>query len=346
MIKRFLFLQSRFLVLLSVLVMFVSGCIPPTTCTAESVNANIYKAELLRQPNIIFEYAHPLTPEPSTTSTPDLSNTPLPTPTITPTGTPLPNPVQGARYAAFNYLIEETERWSAVQEIKFSDSTEAQIIITFIGPELLQAVSLGDALNERNTTLDFNSQARAALDSIAMREELLFMMAVISPHNKTGLNNHVIKFDTTTLKLKDAEGLELSPGHIESNLGEPINVSSAAVFGYFGYPLVKQVEGNCKQVLDPTYNTKIVITLSDILVDNVHTGPYSWTIAYMPLIDLKIPPPLPDFIVPQNYDQSIISPLVTPPNEIQLTPQQNEIQHNALWQNYARFIWYIVTLGN
>lgn len=343
MSKYFLSSQSRFLFVLLVSAIFVSGCSPFFTpdpsaaCTAEMAAANIYRAEPLREPNIIFEFAHPPTPVPLPTSTPDPVNTPFPVPTITPTSPPSAGQIQSARYAAFRHLIKEAERWSDIQKIKFSDSTEAEIVITFISPELLQAVSLGDALNERNTVFDFNSQARVALDSIAAREELLFLLTVTSPLNYTNLNNHVIKFDTTTLKLKNAEGLELSPGHIESNLGEPINASSTAVFGYFGYPLVKLDNGKCKWVLDPKYNTNIVITLPEIFVDGVATGPYSWTIAYMPLIDLNVPPPPPDFNVPPNYDQSQISPLTVPPSGIRLTNR---------WQDFARFVWYKITLGN
>ncbi len=343
MSKRFLSSRYCFLFVLFAPVLCMSGCDtfsatnPSAACTAETVAANIYKAEPLREPNIIFEFAHPPTPIPQPTNTADPVNTPPPAPEVTPPSPPSAGQIQGARYAAFRHLVKETERWSDIQKIKFSDSTEAEIVITFISPELLQAVSLGDALNERNTVFDFNSQARIALDSIAAREELLFLLTVTSPLNYTNLNNHIIKFDTMALKLKNAEGLELPPGHIESNLGEPINTSSTAVFGYFGYPVIKLVDGKCKWALDPKYNTNIVITLPEIFVDGVSTGPYSWTIAYMPLIDLNVPPPLPDFNIPPNYDQSQISPLTIPPSGIRLANR---------WQDFARFVWYKITLGN
>jgi hypothetical protein len=345
MIKSSLFVHYRFVLVfvLFFLSMLLGGCqyFPPvgtpTGCAQASADANIYKAPPQGLSNGIFEFAHPPTPIPQPSYTPDPVNTPIPAPTVMPTNTPYPGQVETARYAAFRHLIWETERWSHVQNIKFKDSSETEIVITFISPELLQAVFLVNALKEGSSISDFQAQARAALDSIAEREELLFLLTVTSPLNNTGLNNHVIKFDTKTLMLKNAEGLELEPGHIESNLGQPINSSSEAVFGYFGYPLIKPADEKCQLALDPKYNTNIVITLPSIEVDGILIGPFSWTIAYAPLMDLEVPPAPPDFNMPPGYDQSQIAPAQIPPSAIK---QANR------WQDFAKFVWYKITLGN
>jgi len=343
MINRFLVLQSRFFLVLFLLSVFLGGCVfpptitPPATCAAELEQANIYRNARLEIANGIYEAAYPATPVPLPTYTPDPVNTPLPGPPIIPTNTPFPGQIDSARYAAFQYLIKQTRRWTDIETIKFKDGGSVEIAVTFVSPELLQAVFLNNSLDDGVQVLDFQSQAQAALDSIAGRQEALFLLTIVSPLNNMAVNNHVLKIDTTTLKLKNAEGLELKPGHIDSNLGELINSSSEAVFGYFGYPLVETESGACKWALDPKYNTNIVVSLPAINVDGADVGPFSWTVAYAPLMDLAVSPSAPDLNMPQGYNLSQIALLQTPPNGIQQTNR---------WQDFARFLWYKVTLGN
>jgi len=342
MIKRFLFLQSRFLLVLFLLSALLCGCdsisiTPPATCAAELEQANIYRKAPFDISNGIFELAYPPTPVPLPTYTPDPVNTPLPGPPIFPANTPFPGQIESARYAAFQYLIEQTRRWTDIETIKFKDGSSVELAITFVSPELLQAVFLNNSLDDRVQVLDFQSQARAALDSIAGRQEALFLLTVVSPVNNTSVNNHTLKIDTAQLKLKNAEGLELKPSHIESNLGEPINSAAEAVFGYFGYPLIESETGSCKWALNPKYNTNIVITLPSIEVDGAGVGTFSWTIAYAPLMELPVSPPVPDVNMPPGYDLRQISLTQIPPNGIQQTSR---------WQDFARFVWYKITLGN
>ncbi|MBV5350008.1 hypothetical protein JZU71_02290, partial [bacterium] len=88
--------------------------------------------------------------------------------------------IQGAQYAAFQYLIAETKRWSDIVAIKLNDGSQAEIAITFISPELIQAVFLSDILKDRFITSGFQTQIQNALGEIAVRDELLFLATVTS----------------------------------------------------------------------------------------------------------------------------------------------------------------------
>lgn len=156
--------------------MFLGGCVfPPTitpsaTCAAELEQANIYRKVPFDISNGIFVLAYPATPVPPPTYTPDPVNTPLPGPPIIPTNTPFPGQIESARYAAFQYLIKQTRRWTDIETIKFKDGSSVEIAVTFVSPELLQAVFLNNSLDDGVQVLDFQSQAQAALDSIAGRQ--------------------------------------------------------------------------------------------------------------------------------------------------------------------------------
>jgi hypothetical protein len=292
---------------------------------------------------MIFEYASPLMPTALPTDPPLPSDTPAPINTPVPTTVPAPVVfdgllIQGARYAAFDYLIGETKRWTAAQPITMPDGSQAEIVITFISPGLIQAVFLSDILKDNFITPDFQAQIRAALDKVAQRNELLFLVMVNPAGSSTNPVSHGIKLSTAELILNNAENLQFKPTHNDYNLEQPINPFSKAVFGYIAYPLVQQqADGKCKQALDPKFDTNIFITLRSIEVDGASMGPYSWTIPYSALINPITPPDPPQFTLPPGFDQNQISPLETPPNGI---------SQNNKWQDLARFIWWKVTLGN
>jgi hypothetical protein len=347
--KGFRFVQHRFIIVIFLLSVFISGCgndsfFPtptPIPCTSDVAGGNIYRAEPQRLANMIFEsvYPVPLTPQPS--STPDPINGLTPTPLPTPTSTPVPadvkqQQIQSARYAAFQYLINETIRWSDVETIKFNDSSEGEIVITFISPELLQAVFLNNTLKDLTVASDFQTHVLSALETVAGREELLFMITVTAPGNNTNLNNHVVKIPIGSLVLNNAENAQVSPTHNDYNLGQPINSSAEAVFGYLAYPLVRQPSPDkCKLTLDPKFDTNIVISLPAIDVDGVVSGPYSWTIPYAALLNAPTSPEAPAFAIPVGYDVNQISPLQTPPSGI---------KPGNRWQDFARFLWSKITL--
>lgn len=343
MIKGFLFLRYRFVLVLFLFSLLMGGCIDltPTAatppCSAELAAANIYRGEPQSWANMIFEYASPATPVALPTGTPLPSGTPAPI--------AMPAPVvfnqvqvQGARYAAFDYLVDETKRWTAVQPITFNDGSQAEIVVTFISPGLIQAVFLSDILRDNFITSDFQSQIRGALDKIAQRDELLFLVMVTSAGNTINPVSHGMEISIAELVLNNAENLQFKPSHNDYNLEQPINPSSKPVFGYVAYPLVQQqVDGKCKQALDPRFDMNIFITLSSVKVDGASTGPYSWTIPYAALVNPVTPPDPPVLLMPVDFNPDTMSPLSAPPSGI---------SQNNNWQDLARFVWYKVTLGN
>lgn len=313
-----------------------AGLLPPIPCTPEHPEANIYKEAPKELANIIFEHVYP----------------PIPTPT-SPDGeapvSPVPPSYQqffSARYEAFQYLTKQTKRWSTLETIKLDDVNEMQVIVTFISPELLQAVYLNEVLNDHILTSGFEEQLKSILNIIAAREELLFLVTVISTSNNNPTSTpHMIEIPIKQMFLKNAGNLETAPVHDDHNLEQPINSSLDAVFGYIAYPLGSLDSNGCNWTLDPKYDTNIVITLSDIKVDNAASRKYTWTIPYRSLIDSN-PPVTPQFAAPPDFIPDRFVPLSKPPFPLPNFILSSGTDTNAYWQEFAKFIWNQITLGN
>ena len=121
--------------------------------------------------------------------------------------------------------------------------------------------------------------------------------------------------------------MSIPPQHGDQNLDEPIDLSTSPVFGYLYYPMSVMVNATCTQVLDPIYNTKIVIQTEGIKVDSAFT-PLIWTIPYKPLIETGTSF-VPVYENPEPTFLANMQPLRAPP-----------VGSDAVdWEEFAKFIW-------
>ena len=314
----------------------VSKTFQTISCTPDSPEANVYKAEPEKLAITIFEYLYPPT---ATPASPDGTVIALPTP-------PSDQQIRLARYEAFQYLTKQTKRWSTIETVKLDDLNEMQITVTFIHPELLQAIFLNEVLKDRFLTSGFEDQLKIVLDSIAAREELLFLVTVTATSNNNPTSiPRMIEIPIKQMVLKNAGNLETTPVHDDHNLEQPINSSLGAVFGFIAYPLGLLDSNGCVWTLDPKYNTNIVITLPDIKIDNVSSSKYTWTIPYKSLIDPS-PPVTPQFAAPTEFALDRVWPSSKPPYPLPSFILSAGTDSNAYWEEFAKFIWSQVTLGN
>jgi hypothetical protein len=203
---------------------------------------------------------------------------------------------------------------------------------------LLQSVFLSDVLKKRFITSGFQDQLQYVLNSVAEREELLFLVTVTSTNNNINPIRHTIKIPVDNMFLNNSENLIVPHSHDDHNIEQLIDTLSDPVFGYLAYPLTQLAGSQCKWILDPKYNGNIVITLPFIEVDGVsNNSPYSWTIPYAALINPIAPSNIPVPFLPPGFDPNLMSPTPLPPREL---------NQSDYWQNFARYIWNQVTLGN
>jgi hypothetical protein len=251
-----------------------------------------------------------------------------------------------ARYAALELLRYEAARWTQVNEVTLDAANKAQILVTFLSPELLMAVFQNNILAHSPKTVDVYAAMNNNLVQITRREELIFLVTVIVVNPNVAA--HTLDLDIRNVSLKNTDDTTIQPRHDDHNLDQPINLSQGPAFGFLYYPLAIQVNGVCKQVLDRDSNTKINIETPALLVDSVSLGPFNWTIPYAPLVDTGNSFYTPAFpitptlipqspITPVQIDESLLSPLKIP--SVDMTSE-------FFWRDFARFIWGQVTQEN
>ncbi len=315
------------------------GCVPPSIMTQAAVvapseactpvpaeNVNVYRTIPQPWANMIFEYAYPTTPVPPALLDPSLA-----------AAFPAFTQLQGAQYAAFQKLISETKRWSDTETIKLDETSRLRITLTFISPELLQVVYINRVLKDGYPTSGFQDQLQAMLAKVAAREELLFLLTITTDNNSVSPIRHTIKLPVSEIVLNNSENLEVPHSHDDYNLAQSIDTTaeSASVFGILAFPFTKPENGECKWVLNPKFNTNIVVTMPHLEVDgNRSPSSYSWTIPYTSLIDQGPSFSAPNFNPPLGYDFNVITPYPLPP--VKLNQPNYE-------QDFAKFIWQQIT---
>ena len=314
----------------------LSGCTPIAAadappaqsfpCPVPPANANIYKVSPApaKWADDIFQHVNP-----SYTILPSLNE----------------QLYQEARYATFQRLITETKRWSKIETVKLDDSSEIQIIMTLIDPNLIQAVYLSQVIRYKIFVPEFPAQIKSELDYIGTREELLFFVTIMTVHNgNLTPTSHKVEIQARKIIIINSEDLPIAPSHDDHNLNQPIDTLSEPIFGYLAYPFTTLLNNECKWILDPQYNTNVVITASKIVVDGAGgDDKYTWTIPYTFLVKANIPPTQPQFMIPSGYDLNQIAPLTLPP--IPAKPQ-NGSYSDEFWRDFARFIWNQLTPEN
>lgn len=320
------------------LIAFISvgliGCAPSTAtvvsqtpCLPESAGGNMYVATPNTSTSNIFQYAATSTPDPTTIlSVQDISNL-------------QDAKIRDARYAALKVLEHETERWTVVNEFILDATNKTQIMITFLSPELLQAVFQNNVLAHNPKNTDVNAAINSGLAQIADRKELIFLVTIIATNQNGGNpSTHILDLDMRQMILKNADDYDIVPRHDDHNLDQPIDVSKNPVFGFLYYPLAIEVNGICNLVLDRKSNTKINLQTQALTIDSVSSGPYLWSMPFAPLVEIGNSFHTPTY--PDQFtfiDENIFSPIKTPPTDR---------SHTDFWRDFARFVWGQITLEN
>ena len=139
--------------------------------------------------------------------------------------------------------------------------------------------------------------------------------------------------------MHNADNLTIMHSHDDHVLEQTIDTWSDPVFGYLGYQLSQVIASKCEWVLDPKYNTNIVITVPFLEVDSLKNNiPYFWTIPYTSLISPVAPPDTSISPLPAGFDPNLLTPLSFPPNGA-----DDPANH---WRDFARFVWNQFTLKN
>lgn len=299
---------------------------PSEACTpVPAENVNVYRTIPQPWASFIFDYAHSATPVTSPALDPALAAT-----------FPEFTQLQRAQYAAFQKLVSETKRWSDTETVKLDEAeNKVRITLTFISPQLLQAVYLNQVLKDGYPTSGFQEQVQIMLNNVAARDELLFLMTISSLDSINPIR-HTIELPVDSIVLNNSENLQVPHSHDDHNLAQSFNTSSDSIFGYLAFPFTQLVNSECKWILNPKFNTNIVVTMPYLKVDGNKNGmSYSWTIPYTSLINQTVSLDTLNFTPPPGYDFAKMVPSPLPPNTIS--------DQSSYDESFAKFIWQQIT---
>jgi len=319
------------------LVVFISACGPNSNpilqvklppCRLEGVN--VYENAI--NPSVLEIYKYSTLSEDTTNAT------------------PIPEDVKnqsylGARYAALRWLESETRKWTSSQQIILNDTgtSYAQVMVTFLSPDLVQAIYLNDILRRKTPVDSIQTDVSNVLKKFGEREEMVFFVSVTSVMPDWQMEPpHSLNINANQMNMINTEGMSISPVHTDYNLNQFMNLPSST-FGYMYYPFSVRSDGMCVQVLEPAHNTKINILASNIVVDKVGGGSMAWSLNYASLLHIGTPVSTPNYATPEG---SAFSPLTGEPVDLtipQTLPQSND---QNFMREYAKFLWSQVVPPN
>ena len=267
-----------------------------------------------------------------TTATPTISPFPVTaTATATATATMPPPTSLTNKQDAFQNLEYQVKAWTDIATIDMGESNQGQIMLTFLSPDLVKAVSINEALleNPALSDTDKETKARIALEQMASREKLVFLFTMIAI-NTNGIAGapHTFSITSDQVFLQSANKLQIEPTYAEQNLNQSIGLSQYNV-GYLYYPFAVMNGTICTEVLNPKFNANIILQTSSVVVDNASVSPLTWAIEYKSLLDIGHSAPM--FNSQNSYYESDPIPSEVPPMALETSP--------LFWSDYAKFVW-------
>lgn len=244
-----------------------------------------------------------------------------------------------ARQEAFSQLGKNIKQWSDYEDVLIDDQHTIRISITYLDPMLVQYTVLNYALVPPNNFMDTNwfiAQEQAAMDRLANRHEILFMITVTSPSYPSVVK---VNLPINELRLKNASEMKVQLTHHDPMLGEPIDITREPLYGVVGYPVSVALQ-DCTGIIDQWTNE---LTLGFELSTQQAESPYaslSWNIPFQSLVSItpqanNHPAPTMD----SSYDINRFNIATAPPTPNWSNPQASDIDSIVYWEEMGRYIW-------
>ena len=175
---------------------------------------------------------------------------------------------QQAQYAAFDFLVKQVRRWSAIDNVVLSPTREIRITVTLLHPKLIQAIYLNDILFHNIRYTDLTERTKKLLDEIAARNEILFLVTMTTTsydETATGDNLIVLNLPVTSMTVINSNDLRIPPDDDDHGLSDNIQITQKPISGIIAYPFAVLSGDQCKWVLNPEFNKTINIIIPHLM---------------------------------------------------------------------------------
>ncbi len=262
------------------------------------------------------------------------------------------SPLPSQQKDAFNLLEEQVKNWSDYQDILVKDNLIVRITITYISPELIEALVLNQVLYSGIlASTDFLSDVKAVKTDIAEREELLFMVTLSASEYRDRIltdNEILVDLPINSLTLTNSSNLSVIRGHADPILDDEINLRGGPEFGYLGFPLAVEKDGICQLVMDKRWDTSLTLHAPNIFVGYTQRGALTWGIGVHPLVDMNAPNIDLDELtkigsIPSAPEANYYNPSEYPPTPVNGVSKTEIDYWDTYWDDMSRYIWYTLT---
>jgi hypothetical protein len=255
-----------------------------------------------------------------------------------------PDNPPAARREALRFLQAETKRWSHYRD-GGENNTRVRMIITFITPELVQALVLNEALSSENPQAkSLDNYMLEGFSNFKRRNEFVFLLTFLP--ESTQENNPVFYVPPEKIRLHNTSSLNVPRTHSDDFLNGTLKFSDKNQSGFVFFPIgVNQSgkENDCSRVLDPEWDTSLMLEISGAKIGNQTEQTINWTIPFTSLL-------LPDgtiFKVDWNTEVQPGDDATFKTFELRNLPLPvfGSDPDDIFWRDYGRFIWGKLTSG-
>ena len=248
-----------------------------------------------------------------------------------------PTAYNNIRQQAFNGLVNLVYYLSDSVDIQSGEKT-IRITVTYISPELVHTIIVNHYLYKRYTNFSgkLNEQVLIHMSRIIGRNEYVFFMTFMAS-SYTNNTTSIIKFPLKQLDLTNTNNANIIPAHDDHILENPITLINGPEYGFFYFPMASIQNGTCQAVLDKNYDTRIVLSVPSIVINDTDVGSRTWEYKYAPLIDMTNVSGL-----HQNRFSLALPVDQFAPKTSKLTA--SNLESPDFWVGLARMIWSETTL--
>lgn len=256
-----------------------------------------------------------------------------------------------ARSAAFKLLGQQSQRWSDFIDLQLADSEVVTITVTYLSPQLIEAVILNEALaywSPETAPSLFSDMLVEGVARPRARGENLFLVTLSATRYGNGGGGEPITVDIPLdqLFLTNSMDQRVSTKRDDHSVSQKVRLTHGPFSALIGFQTTVLNQNECALLLDPDQDSSISITLESFTVDGQERGPQTWTIGYEPLLGEVSPNVRPDY----TFDPTLAIPQHWRPSEDAPTPQMGISRSaNGMWESYWQkmgcYIWRRLTFS-
>jgi hypothetical protein len=190
-----------------------------------------------------------------------------------------------AKHEAFRFLQAEIRRWSYYRDAG-DGKAQVRLLVTFITPEIVQAVVLNEILSSPNPPeKSLDSYMVDGFKYIQKRNEFVFMLTFLPTTDAQ--NGQTFSVPPEYIRLHNTSRFDVQCTHSDDFLNGTQKFSDKNQSGFLFFPLGVNLSGkenDCLRTLDPEWDTSLMLQIDKAQVGTQAGQTVKWAIPFTSLL--------------------------------------------------------------